>query len=166
MKLPTYRDHPMAFLSGRASHEGIAMRAETWREKGLSVPGMDVTARLEEASRLVRECTGAVRRILDCHEEAIRSAVESAVPVPDAAADRLFAAGQFLRVGHKDPHGGSTASHLEMAADEVRHLSASIVRMKALAEQGSAPETLRAEAMAALGVLVTEPNSEAPPLRM
>ena len=167
--MTTYKDHPLAFLAGRVSSEGLRERAASWREKNLSVEGLDVPATFDRAARLVDTMKAGLAEVADLIEAgADSSVIGSAIlklSVPDASVtDGIWDVGQSLRNGSRDPHGGSTASHLEMAADELRHLGRETERLLMMPE-GDADE-MREIAFSAIGRHVVEPNHEGTVLRM
>jgi len=167
--MTTYKDHALAFLSSRVSPEGLRGRADTWRQKSLAVDGLDVPAVLDRAAGHIEAMTDALAKVAELIEgmedaSSVGSAIQS-LPIPDASiVDDIWAVGQALREDNRDPHGGSTASHLEMAADELRHLSSEAVQLRTMALEDL--NRIRNAAFGAVGRLVTEPSHEAPALRM
>lgn len=167
--MTTYNDHPLAFLTSRVSAKGLRGRAETWRMRKLSVEGFDVPEGLERAADLVDAITSGIEKVANLIEAGEDIAVVQRaileVPTVDASiADGIWELGQALRNGFKDPHGGSTASHLEMAADELRHLSKEVLRLRAVSHND--PNDIRIVALGAIGRELVEPTHDAPVFRM
>lgn len=167
--MTTYKDHPHAFLTGRVTSRGLRMRSDSWREQRLSVQGIDVPKALEKAADLVDEMMEGFGKVADLIDAgASPSTIRAAVlrlHVPDVSVtDGIWEAGQFLRIDFRDPHGGSTASHLEMAADELRHLCREAKRLVIM--QDCDPDEIREVAFGAIGRLVAQPSHEGPAFRM
>lgn len=167
--MTTYKDHPLAFLSGRVTSRGLRGRAESWRKQELSVEGLDVPATLDYAAELVETMNFsllAVADLVETGEDAslVRSAILQLPAWNASVADKIRDVGQALRNGCRDPHGGSTASHLEMAADELRHLMSEADRLRIIPD-GDAGR-IREVAFGAIGRLVAQATHDAPVCRM
>lgn len=167
--MTTYKDHALAFLASRVSPEGLRGRADTWRRKSLSVQGYDVPAALDRAAGHIEAMTDALANLAGLIEggqdaSSVRSAIQD-LPIPGVSAiDDIWSIGQALREGGLDPHGGSTASHLEMAADELRHLSHETAQLQTMPLEDY--DRIRNAVFGAVGKLVAKPSHEAPALRM
>lgn len=164
----TYRDHPLAFLCGRQSIEGLVRRAEDWRVKGHKAADIDVAVLFDRAASVIMSSRLSFEslRLQISRQDPVDVIADTCRRIPldfDIAQEANFV-GQRLRKEGLDPYGGSVAASLEMAADEIMHLGSCIENVIALSETVGSYDALEAIVLDALDISETDPvpTHEAP----
>jgi hypothetical protein len=165
--METYRDHPLAFLCGRASVTTMRFRAEDWRKRKHDAQGIDVAGIFERVASNMDDVKSAFGTVLEMvrAEVDIDDVVEACenIRVDFATAEEAIEAAQFMRTRNLDPYGGSVCATLEMAWEELRLYGECIESAISLAETTRSHDAVEAIVLEALD-LVEEPQAthEAP----
>lgn len=157
--METYRDHPLAFLCGRASPPSLRVRAEDWRKKNYDAMGIDVAGIFDRAASNI----DAVRRTLAGVLELVRSEADIAViagaceriQVDFVTAAEAIEAAQFMRSRMLDPYGGSVCASLEIAWEELLHVGTCVESAITLAETTGSHSAIEAVVLDALDMVET-----------
>lgn len=166
--MQTYRDHPLAFLCGRQSVEGLQYRAADWRKSGHQADGVDVASVFDRmaANMTVARMSFVNLRNLIAGQEHVDVIAASAGMIDvdyDLAMEAVDVA-QHLRINGFDPYGGSVAATLEMGSEELMHLGACVENVIALADSVGSYDALESIVLDALDIKtgMLEATHEAP----